>query len=214
MPRPGAHLQRYWLALACAAALSTAGCWGRHKVQAAAPPTATNPAPAPDPSPETKTDIGAKSAPSSSKSETTPAKPASEPPVRTVPDPAANTAKSTRTNANPPAHRQANPSNADAPPAAPTAPAAKPPAPSIVPSFSPEEEAQYRRKTDEAVATAEKNVEVANGKKLNAGQRDLLEKVRGFLAQSYEARRRGELVRALNLAEKAQVLSTELVGML
>ena len=52
------------------------------------------------------------------------------------------------------------------------------------------------------------------GKQLNAVQNDLLEKVRGFLGQAREAARAGDWQRALNLAEKAQVLSVELVNSL
>ena len=49
------------------------------------------------------------------------------------------------------------------------------------------------------------------GRRLNAVQDDLAEKVRGFLSQAHEAIRANDWVRAQNLAEKAQVLSAELV---
>lgn len=58
--------------------------------------------------------------------------------------------------------------------------------------------------------TAEKNLQAANGKSLNAAQKDLVEKIRGFLEQSHEAIVADDWVRAENLAEKARVLSLEL----
>ncbi len=46
---------------------------------------------------------------------------------------------------------------------------------------------------------------------MNASQNDLVAKIAGFLAQAHEAIRTGDWVRAQNLAQKAQVLSDELV---
>ena len=76
------------------------------------------------------------------------------------------------------------------------------------------EQAQYQHKTQEAIAAAEKNLQQAYGRKLNGAQLDMVEKIRGFLGQSREAGRGADWVRALNLAQKALVLSNELVGSL
>jgi hypothetical protein len=46
---------------------------------------------------------------------------------------------------------------------------------------------------------------------LNAAQKDLTEKISGFLSQAHEAIAADDWVRAQNLAEKARVLSDELV---
>jgi len=59
--------------------------------------------------------------------------------------------------------------------------------------------------------TAEHNLQFANGKQLSAAQKDLTEKIKGFLSQSHEAIMADDWVRAQNLAEKARVLSAELV---
>ena len=59
--------------------------------------------------------------------------------------------------------------------------------------------------------TAEQNLELANGRQLSEAQKDLAEKIRGFINQSHEAIRSDDWVRAQNLAEKARVLSTDLV---
>lgn len=94
-------------------------------------------------------------------------------------------------------------------------PAAPPvPAPKISPRLTPAEQADLERKTTEAIATAEKNLEKSFGKKLNATQHDLVQKIRGFLAQSREAIQSNDWMRAWTLAEKARVLSVELVNSL
>lgn len=59
--------------------------------------------------------------------------------------------------------------------------------------------------------TAERNLQSASGKQLSAAQKDLVEKIRGFLNQSHEAIKSDDWVRAQSLAEKARVLSAELV---
>ncbi|MCL6480559.1 MAG: hypothetical protein K6U02_02420 [Firmicutes bacterium] len=91
----------------------------------------------------------------------------------------------------------------------PTAPAVPPPR--IAPQLSPERQAELERKTNEALAAAEKNLERSYGKRLNATQHDLVQKIQGFLAQSREAIQAKDWTRASTLAEKARVLSIELV---
>jgi hypothetical protein len=54
----------------------------------------------------------------------------------------------------------------------------------------------------------------ANGKQLSAGQQDLEEKIRSFLVQSRDASKSGDWARAQNLAQKARLLSVELVNSL
>ena len=78
------------------------------------------------------------------------------------------------------------------------------------------DQAEYQHKTQEAIAAAEKNLQQAQayGRKLNGAQLDMVEKIRGFLGQSREAGRGADWVRALNLAQKALVLSNELLGSL
>jgi len=67
------------------------------------------------------------------------------------------------------------------------------------------------RRTNEDINAAERNLQLAYGKQLNTGQHDLVEKIRGFLGQARESIRAGDWVRARTLAQKAQVLSVELV---
>jgi hypothetical protein len=87
-----------------------------------------------------------------------------------------------------------------------------PPALQISPQLSPSDQATYKRKTDEDTDAAEKNLQQTSGKQLNAAQQDLVGKIRSFLSQSRDASRDGDWARAQNLAQKARLLSDELIG--
>jgi outer membrane biosynthesis protein TonB len=107
-------------------------------------------------------------------------------------------------------------------PAKPTRPAAEPApepaseashpaAPLITPQLSPEEQATYQRKTNDDIGLAERNLQQTSGNTHSAAQDDLREKIRRFIDQAREASKAGDLVRAQNLAQKARLLSVELV---
>jgi hypothetical protein len=87
-------------------------------------------------------------------------------------------------------------------------------APQIAPQLSPVDQASYQHKTLDQIAAAEQNLQRANGKRLNAGQQDLIEKIRSFLDQSRDAAKSSDWIRAQNLAQKAQLLSAELINSL
>lgn len=89
-----------------------------------------------------------------------------------------------------------------------------PPAPQISPQLSAGDQAAYQRRTSEDISAAEKNLQQAAGKLLSAAQHDLYEKIQSFLAQSRDASKAGDLARAQNLAQKARLLSVELVNSL
>ena len=89
-----------------------------------------------------------------------------------------------------------------------------PPAPQISPQLSPGDQATYERNTGDDIALAEKNLAQTNGKQLSAAQLDLTEKIRSFLSQSREASKDGDWIRAQNLAQKARLLSVELINSL
>lgn len=88
----------------------------------------------------------------------------------------------------------------------------KPAPPRIAPRLTPAEENTYRERTWQAILTTEKNLQNVSGRSLTLAQQDIEGKVRGFLAQAHEAIGVGDWVRALNLAEKALVLSRELAN--
>jgi outer membrane biosynthesis protein TonB len=171
----------------CALTVGLGGC--NHKVQAAAP-VASAPAPTPKQPPAVTP------APDLPKETDTP--PATDSlPVTTTPPPAPphkSTPKKSETSAEP----------AEQP--------TRPPAPQISPQLSADDQASYERKTNEDISEAEKNLGQAAGKQLNAAQQDLEEKIRSFLGQSRDASKTGDWARALNLAQKARLLSIELVN--
>ncbi|HXW55771.1 MAG TPA: hypothetical protein VEJ67_08495 [Candidatus Cybelea sp.] len=90
--------------------------------------------------------------------------------------------------------------------------AAPAPAPQIVPQLSQAEQQNYEREMNDDVKVAEQNLEHASGRRLNPTQKDLLENVRSFLAQSREASKNGDWERAQKLSDKARKLSIELVN--
>jgi len=98
-------------------------------------------------------------------------------------------------------------------PAKPTL-APRPAPPQISPRLSPAEEAEAKRRTSQDINAAERNLQSVYGKQLNASQHDLVEKILGFLGQAREAIRASDWARASNLAQKARVLSIELINLL
>jgi hypothetical protein len=140
------------------------------------------------------------------------------PPVESVappPTPAATVAaplpvESSHPKPPPPPHRQPTETSSDTQAEQP----ARTPPPQISPQLSPGDQATMRRSTGVDAGVAQKNLQQANGKVLNAAQSDLVEKIRSFLAQSDEAGKAGDWSRAQTLAQKARLLSVELVDSL
>lgn len=90
----------------------------------------------------------------------------------------------------------------------------RPAPPQLSPRMSPQEQAAAEKQTHQSIGAAERNLQSALGRQLSPTQSDLAEKIRGFLGQAREAIRDGDWLRAKNLAQKAQVLSAELVNSL
>lgn len=187
---------------ACGVSLACAGC-AQKKVQAAAPVTAA-PAPAtaelerpmniaPDTSATPPTE---EVAPPPAISATT----TNPPPVtlsKTKPAPAPR---------RPVADQQASEPAADQP--------THPPAPQILPQLSANDLEAYQRKTNEDLGIADQNLHQADGKQLSAAQKDLVAKISSFLEESRDAIKSNDWTRAQNLAQKARLLSLELVNSL
>src|SRR6201984_3722120 len=89
---------------------------------------------------------------------------------------------------------------------------ARPPAPQISPQLSESDKANYQRGTAEDIEVAKGNLNQAKGKRLNAQQADLADKIRSFLDQSGNAAKEGDLARAKNLAQNGGLLSVALVN--
>src|SRR3984885_4162301 len=137
------------------------------------------------------------------------------PPVEAVappPTPAATTAaplpvEPAHTKPPPPPHRQPSEASSDTQAEQP----ARTPPPQISPQLSPGDQATMRHSTGEDVIVAQKNLQQANGKGLNAAELDRQEKLRRCHAQAEAARKAGDWSRAQTLAQKARLLSVELV---
>jgi outer membrane biosynthesis protein TonB len=177
------------LALLYAVSLGTAGCANKRIVRAA-PPSVSEPPPLaqdarPMPQPETPP----------------PATPAEEQPAPEVTPPEPPPAPAKR-----PVAPKPRPAPSETEPAPP-----KPAPPQISPQLSPRDLETARKNTTDNITVAENNLQRANGRQLSAAQKDLADKISSFLKQSHEAITADDWVRAQNLAEKARVLSTELV---
>jgi outer membrane biosynthesis protein TonB len=177
--------RRELFVLLLAAAFASAGCAGKNIVRAA-PPSVIEPPPETAPAPQPPTP-----APAETKTEPAPEPAPATPPAAPAKRPA-------------PRPKPAQPEVAD------PAPPPKPAPPQISPQLSAKDLALAKTNTTENITTAEKNLQLANGKQLSASQKDLVGKISGFLGQAHEAIVADDWVRAQNLAEKARVLSVEL----
>jgi hypothetical protein len=84
----------------------------------------------------------------------------------------------------------------------------------ITPQLSGEETAAAQQQTNQSLTIAERNLQSARGRRLNAAQADLVSKIIGFLKDAHEAAKVADWARARSLSKKAQVLSEELVTLL
>jgi len=176
------------LALAlCAIAFGAAGCQ-RNIVKASPPSVSTPPPPEANPSTAPPTEPQTTTAP--------PPTAAPTPTPKSTPPPAPTRAKQPAPVASEPEKPADNP---------------RPEAPVISPELTPQAQAAAEQRTNADIAHAEQNLQSAESKQLDEAQHDLVQKVRDFLAQAHDAIHAEDWVRASNLAEKARVLSDELV---
>jgi len=168
-----------------AIALFAAGC--QRNIVKAIPPSVSTPPPESGAPPTASTDAPTTTTPSS-------AQPA--PPANPAPQPA------------PARHKQPAPASSE-----PETPAgsSRPAAPQMSPELTPQAQAAAEQRTNADIQEAQQNLKIAEGKQLSAAQHDLVEKVHDFLGQARQAIAAEDWVRASNLAEKARVLSDELV---
>lgn len=83
--------------------------------------------------------------------------------------------------------------------------------PAIAPQLSAEESEAAQRQTRQSLYIADRNLSRTRGRSLSPMQADLVEKIQGFAREARAASREGDWIRARNLAEKAQILSQELI---
>jgi hypothetical protein len=72
-------------------------------------------------------------------------------------------------------------------------------------------QAQQRSITDQLLGSTEENLKKISGHELTASQQDMVSQIRQYMAQSKEAVSAGDTERSRMLAQKAQLLSDELV---
>ena len=96
-------------------------------------------------------------------------------------------------------------------PTEPEAEPAKQEAPQISPQLSPEEKSRAQASTDADIKAAQQALEAAVHHTLNATQQDMADKISSFLTQARVAIGVADWLRAKNLAQKAHVLSNDLV---
>lgn len=84
-------------------------------------------------------------------------------------------------------------------------------APQLSPQLSPEDQARAEGDVNNGLQTARQNLNSVSGRRMNATQQDIADKIRSFMDQTRDAVTAGDWNRAKNLAEKARVLSIELV---
>lgn len=200
MPSQASAVYMPVFVVACALALGAVGC-AREHVHATVPVSTVPAAPAPDKDrPMTTAPDTDATPPAEAEVAPPPAIPsATNPPTPVVIAPSV-----------PPAPRrrpEEHPAAADEQPAA-----QKPP--QISPQISATDQSLYAKRTADDIATAERNLQQTNGKHLSAAQQDLADKIRSFVSQSRDASNGGDWDRAQNLAQKARLLSTELLNSL
>jgi hypothetical protein len=96
-------------------------------------------------------------------------------------------------------------------------PAPPPPAPEPLPSprigqiFTADQLRDYNRTLDESMTRARTVLAVAAGRRLNTQQSEMVERIRIFMMQAEQARQK-DLVTAVNLARRADLLARDLSG--
>jgi hypothetical protein len=195
MPPSTRRVQIVLLAFACAGSIAC----HRQTVHAAPPPAEPGPAESSKPvSPAPSgSETGTNSAPATTPSKS--AAPANAPATPPAPKPV---------------EPKPRPVTPQPPPSAPESPAPKPAPPQIAPRISPAQEAELKSQTQKSIAEAEANLHRTAGRQLNDVQHDMVEKIQSFLAQSREASEIPDWSRAFILADKARLLSIELVNSL
>lgn len=188
--------------LACLLSLATAGCHEKN-VSAAVPAPAPVPAPAQADRPMT-------TAPDTDA--TPPTDTAANPPPSIPTTPTSSASVEIPATQQPPAPAPRRPSEGQSSNEGESA--SRQPALQITPELSPGDEASYQRRTADDLGVAEKNLGQANGKQLSAAQLDLVAKITSFASQSRDASKAGDWARAQNLAQKARLLSVELLNSL
>jgi hypothetical protein len=85
----------------------------------------------------------------------------------------------------------------------------EPSEPILAPELSDQQVSSARAGIEQSLSVAERNVNLTQGKTLNAAQQDLVSKIRDFIDSAREAMQNSDWQRAQIQAKKAEVLSQE-----
>jgi hypothetical protein len=81
----------------------------------------------------------------------------------------------------------------------------------LSPGISQQQAAQQRQRIQQALASTDANLQKLSATQLTPDRQETVGQIRKFMQQSREASKSGDLQRAENLAQKAQLLSNDLV---
>ena len=85
-----------------------------------------------------------------------------------------------------------------------------PPLPRLAPQLSPEQEGRLVDEANAKIQGAEQALQAIDARKLATDQQETFQTIYAFIVQARAALSRKDFSRALNLAQKAQILSDEL----
>jgi hypothetical protein len=98
-------------------------------------------------------------------------------------------------------------------PKAPTTPPDQPVAPKLGPLFTPEQTREYTKDLEDSLERVKRNLTALGRKRLNSDQVVTIERIRTFQKQAEQARQE-DLVTAVNLARRADLLAADLLARL
>ena len=81
----------------------------------------------------------------------------------------------------------------------------------IAPGVSEQQASQQRETTNQLLAKTQENLKIVESRQLNAAQQDTVKQIRSYVKQSGDATNDGDVQRAYTLANKARMLSGDLV---
>jgi hypothetical protein len=81
----------------------------------------------------------------------------------------------------------------------------------IAPGVSEQQASQQRETTNQLLAKTEENLKIVERRQLNPAQQDTVKQIRSYVKQSGDATSDGDVQRAYTLANKARMLSGDLV---
>ena len=78
--------------------------------------------------------------------------------------------------------------------------------------MSDQEASQVLKSTNQLLASADANLKQIASRQMDGAQQDTMRQIKSYMEQARTAAKNGEVQRAYNLANKANLLSADLVG--